>query len=62
MTIQLIKNKRYTGKYVALKSFEDGTVISSGAHVKEVYEKAAKKGYKGPVIIYVPKKDVVQIY
>ena len=62
MTIQLIKNKRYNGKYVAVKSADDDTVISSGDHVQEVYKKAAKKGYKDSWIVYVPKKDVVQIY
>ncbi len=62
MTVQLVKEKKYSGQYVALKSFEDDTVISSGDHVNEVYEKAAKKGYKNPVIAHVPKKDVIQIY
>ncbi|MDO9464159.1 MAG: DUF5678 domain-containing protein [bacterium] len=62
MTVQLVKEKKYSGQYVALKSFEDDTVISSGDHVNEVYEKAAKKGHNDPVIIYVPKKDMVQVF
>jgi hypothetical protein len=62
MTIQVIKNKRYNGKYVAVKSVDDDTVVSSGDHIQEVYKKAAKKGYKAPWIVYVPKKNIVQIY
>ncbi len=62
MTVQLVKGKKYSGQYVALKSFEDDTVISSGGRIQEVYEKAAKKGYKNPVIAHVPKKDMVQIF
>ena len=50
MAIRLRNEKKYSGKYVALKSFEDDTVISSGDHINEVYKKAAKKGYKNPVI------------
>ena len=62
MAVQLVKEKKYNGQYVAVKSADDDTVISSGDHVREVYKKAAKKGYKDPWIIYVPKKDIVQIY
>ncbi|MDO9464523.1 MAG: DUF5678 domain-containing protein [bacterium] len=62
MSVQLLKGKKYSGQYVALKSFEDATVISSGDRIQEVYEKAEKKGYKNPVIAHIPKKDVIQIY
>ena len=62
MAVQIVKEKKYSGQYVAVKSFEDDTVISSGDHVQEVYKKAAKKGYEDPVIVYVPKKDIIQIY
>ena len=62
MAVQLVKEKKYSGQYVALKDFKDSTVIGSGSQPQEAYEKAAKKGYKDPVIVYVPPKDVVQIY
>jgi len=62
MSVQLLKGKKYSGQYVALKSFEDATVISSGDRIQEVYKKAEKKGYKNPVIAHIPKKDVIQIY
>lgn len=62
MTVQLIKDKKYSGQYVALKDFKDSTIIGSGTQPQEAHIKAVKKGYKNPVIVYVPKKGVVQIY
>ncbi len=62
MVQTLIKDNRYNGKYVALKDFNDSTVISDGATPQEAYEKAIQKGYRHPVLIFVPPKDMVQIY
>jgi len=58
----LIKDSGYEGKYVALKSFEDSTVISDGITPQEAYEKAVEKGFAHPVLVFVPLKDMVQIY
>jgi hypothetical protein len=58
----LIKNNDLAGKYVALKSFEDATVIGSGDSPKEAYDEAQREGHKEPVITYIPVKDMVQIY
>ena len=58
----LIKNNDLAGKYVALKSFEDSTVMGSGDSPKEAYDEAQREGYKEPVITYIPTKDMVQIY
>jgi len=62
MALTLIKDKRYTGKYVALEDFGNTVVISSGETPQDVYEKAVQKGCKNPVIVYVPLKNLVQIY
>ncbi len=62
MSVQLIKDKKYSGQYVALKDFKDNTVICKGAQPQQAYQKAVKKGYNDPVIIYVPAKNIVQIY
>ncbi|MFA4888407.1 MAG: DUF5678 domain-containing protein [Candidatus Omnitrophota bacterium] len=62
MVQTLIKDNSYNGKYVALKDFNDSTVISDGATPQEAYEKAIQKGYSHPVLIFVPQKDMVQIY
>jgi hypothetical protein len=58
----LVKDSGYEGRYVALKSFEDSTVISDGTTPLEAYDKAVKKGYTKPVLVFVPFKDMVQIY
>jgi len=53
---------RYGGKYVATRSFEDRTVISSGEDPIKVYNEAKERGADDPVIVYIPEKDMVQIY
>ena len=58
----LIKDTRYTGRYVAIKDFNDNTVISDGKEPQEAYKKAVEKGYNNPVVLFVPLKDMVQIY
>ena len=58
----LVKEEKYSGRFVALKDFKDKTVIVDGKSPKEVLEKAIEKGYKNPVILFVPLRDMVQIY
>lgn len=62
MVQALIKDSGYEGRYVALKSFEDSTVISDGITPQEAYKKAVEKGFAKPVLVFVPIKDMVQIY
>lgn len=62
MVQTLIKDSSYEGRYVTLKSFDDSTIISDGATPQEAYEKAIEKGHIKPVLIFVPLKDMVQIY
>ena len=58
----LIKENKYNGRYVAIKDFGDSTVIADGNDPKEAYDKAVKQGYPNPVIVFIPAKDMVQIY
>lgn len=58
----LIKNKKYSGQYVAIKDFYDSGVISFGKSPQKVYTEAIKKGCSEPVIVFVPTKNMVQIY
>jgi len=58
----LIKENKYNGRYVAIKDFDDTAVIADGKDPKEVYDKALKQGYSNPVILFIPAKDMVQIY
>ena len=62
MVQTLLKTKEYSGKYVALKSFESHAVVASGGNPSEVYKKALDRGCKNPVITYVPVEGMVQIY
>ena len=62
MSQTLIKTNNFNGKYVALKDFDNSTVVGEGTNPKEAYEHALKKGFKNPVIIFVPVKGMVQIY
>jgi len=54
--------EKYSGKYVATRSFKDKKVLSSGNDPMKVFNMAKKKGAKDPVIFYVPEKDMVHIY
>jgi len=61
-TVLLRDDKRYDGKYVAIRSFRDKRVISSGTDISRVINKARKKGVKDPIVFFVPKKGMVYIY
>ncbi|GBE06710.1 hypothetical protein BMS3Abin10_02367 [bacterium BMS3Abin10] len=54
--------KNYSGKYVAIRSFKNTEVLSSGSDPSKVLSIAKGKGAKDPVIFYVPKKGAVHIY
>ena len=58
----LVANKKYIGKYVAMKSFTDRTVVASGKDHDGVVDRAQKKGIMFPVVIFVPEKDMIHIY
>ncbi|MCS7151734.1 MAG: DUF5678 domain-containing protein [Endomicrobia bacterium] len=58
----LIKEKKYYGKYVAIKNFKNPVVVAYGKDPQEVYRKAVKKKYFDPLIVFVPDKNIVQIY
>lgn len=58
----LITETKYGGKYVAMKSFVDNTVVASGVNAAKVHERAQKKGVADPVMLFVPKQNVSYIY
>lgn len=58
----LLQKDEYSGKYVALKSFEDNTVVAHGMIPKEVMGEAASKGYSEAVIVFVPENDMTHVY
>jgi len=58
----LVEDEKYEGRYVALKSFRDNAVVASGKTPLSALKKARAAGVQNPVVILVPRKDVVQIY
>ena len=58
----LIKQKKFYGRYVALKDFDNPQPVADGKNPDQVYKAAVKKGYSHPMLVYVPKEGMVQIY
>lgn len=59
----LVKDgEKYGGKYVATKSFKDKRVISVGIDPAKVHKEAKSKGAEDPVIVFIPKKGMVNVY
>ena len=58
----LIKDKKFEGRYVAVKDFNDPSPIADGKTPQEAHALALQKGFKNPLIIYVPMHDMIQIY
>lgn len=48
--------KRYKGKWVALSSPRENKVIATGKTLKEIIEKAEKKGIKHPLVTQIPRR------
>lgn len=49
--------KKYKGLWVGLKD-DEKTVVASGKTVRDVMEKAQKKGYPKPILFRVPIKII----
>ena len=58
----LVDTDEYNGLYVAMKSFDDHTIIGAGHDPHKALKDAEKKGVKDPVILYIPEEDVIHIY
>jgi len=62
MDTTLVTTNEYNGRYVAMKSFEDHTVVGVGDDPETAIQAALTKGYKEPVLLYIPEKEMVHIY
>ena len=58
----LMSEEGYEGKYVALRSLVDRTVVASGDAPAIVMEQAHLKGCSEPVIFYVPEHSISLVY
>lgn len=64
MAVRKLTNggKKYVGKFVATRSFNDKNVVASGNDPQKVISRASQKGCNSPVVFFVPNKDVLRIY
>lgn len=62
METAFVNTNEYNGRYVTMKSFEDHTVVGVGDDPETAIKDAVSKGYKDPVLLYIPEKEVVHIY
>lgn len=58
----LVKTDEYNGRYVAMKGFDDHTIVGVGDDPETALKDAISKGYKEPVLLYIPEKELVHIY
>lgn len=58
----LVKETGHEGKYVALRSFEDNSIVTSGDDPVEVFRAAKSQGVESPVLFFVNKGDVTYLY
>ncbi len=58
----LISEEGYEGKYVALRSMSDRTVIASGDDPETVMKEAREHGVDDPVVFFVPSHDITLVY
>ncbi len=64
MEKEILQEKRFVGKYVALRSASDQTVIAYGDDPSKVVRLAHEVGVREPFIFFVsePEKDVMPSY
>ena len=53
----LLQGKKYKGKYVALRSATDKTVIADGDDPSTVRKRASEKGVTEPLIFFVSEPE-----
>ncbi|HCE46335.1 MAG TPA: hypothetical protein DET40_22545 [Lentisphaeria bacterium] len=58
----LISSSRYSGKHVAVESFNSSHVVASGKDPAKVLLLARQKGYKNAVLLFVPSKNMSFVY
>jgi len=58
----LVATDEFNGRYVAMKSVDDNTVVGFGDDPEKALRDAEAKGFKDPVLLYIPEKDLVHIY
>jgi hypothetical protein len=62
MEQRLLQTDRYNGRWAAMKSFEDHTVVGVGVDPDAALQDARAHGQENPVLLSIPEKEVVHIY
>jgi len=60
--VTLVADGQYEGQYVALKSFQDSTVVASGLEPADVLSVAESKGFFDPVVMFIPQSNMTHVY
>jgi hypothetical protein len=58
----LVTTDEFNGRYVAMKSVDDNTIVGVGEDPEKALKDAEANGFKSPVLLYIPEKDLVHIY
>ena len=58
----LVSEEGHEGKYVALRSVADRTVVASGDDPEAVMQEARARGAAQPVLFFVPSHDITLVY
>jgi len=58
----LIATDEFNGRYVAMKGFDDNTIVWVGDNPASALKEAEAKGVRNPVLLYIPEEDIVHIY
>jgi len=58
----LVTTDEFNGRYVAMKSVDENTIVGVGEDPGKALKDAESKGFKDPVLLYITEKDLVHIY
>ena len=58
----LVTTDEFNGRYVAMKSVDDNTIVGVGEDPENALREAEEKGFRNPILLYIPEKDLVHIY
>jgi hypothetical protein len=60
--LTFVNNRKYIGRYVAMESFNNKSIIASGKDPIDVMARAERKGLTNPLVVFVPPKGAVNIF
>ena len=58
----IVPDKKMLGKFVALRSFADNTVVAFGTNAEQVIHAVQGKGVEALVVMFIPPKKMVCMY